>query len=97
MWFKNLHLYRLHGVQLLSPEQTATVLAEHAAKPLGNADARRIGWTAPAGRLGGGQLLHTLQNDAHRLISALCQERLLEWLGGETERQPAADKGEVQP
>ncbi|WP_339118535.1 recombination-associated protein RdgC [Halomonas sp. BMC6] len=77
MWFKHLHLYRLHDVQLLSPEQTATVLAEHAAKPLGNADARRIGWTAPAGRMGGGQLLHTLQNDAHRLISALRQERLL--------------------
>ncbi|QPI65847.1 recombination-associated protein RdgC [Vreelandella venusta] len=77
MWFKNLHLYRLHGHQLLSPEQTAELLTEHAAKPLGNADARRIGWTAPAGRMGGGQLLHTLQGDSHRLISALRQERLL--------------------
>ncbi|MBR2512726.1 MAG: recombination-associated protein RdgC [Halomonas sp.] len=77
MWFKHLHLYRLHGMQLLSPEQTAELLAEHASKPLGNADARRIGWSAPAGRLGGGQLLHTLQNDGHRLISALRQERLL--------------------
>ncbi|ATH77759.1 recombination-associated protein RdgC [Vreelandella venusta] len=77
MWFKHLHLYRLHDVQLLSPEQTATVLLDHAAKPLGNAEARRIGWTAPAGRMGGGQLLHTLQNDGHRLISALRQERLL--------------------
>ncbi|MBZ5489176.1 recombination-associated protein RdgC [Halomonas aquamarina] len=77
MWFKHLHLYRLHGMQLLSPEQTAMLLEEHAAKPLGNADARRMGWTAPAGRLGGGQLLHTLQNDGHRLLSALRQERLL--------------------
>lgn len=77
MWFKNLHLYRLHGAQLLSPEQTATAMAEHAAKPLGTADARRLGWTAPAGRLGGGQLLHTVQNDGHRLISALRQERML--------------------
>lgn len=77
MWFKNLHLYRLHGVQLLSPEQTAVALGDHAAKPLGNADARRIGWAAPAGRLSGGQLLHTLQNDGHRLISALRQERML--------------------
>lgn len=77
MWFKHLHLYRLHDVQLLSPEQTAMAMAEHAAKPLGSADARRMGWTPPAGRLGGGQLLHTLQNDGHRLISALRQERLL--------------------
>ncbi|WP_404462968.1 recombination-associated protein RdgC [Vreelandella aquamarina] len=77
MWFKHLHLYRLHGMQLLSPEQTAELLAEHASKPLGNADARRIGWASPAGRMGGGQLLHTLQNDGHRLISALRQERLL--------------------
>ncbi|WP_301585083.1 recombination-associated protein RdgC [Halomonas alkaliantarctica] len=77
MWFKHLHLYRLHDHQLLSPEQTAELLAEHASQPLGNADARRIGWAAPAGRMGGGQLLHTLQNDGHRLISALRQERLL--------------------
>lgn len=77
MWFKNLHIYRLQGHQLLSPEQTAELLTEHAAKPLGSANARRIGWTAPAGRMGGGQLLHTLQNDGHRLISALRQERLL--------------------
>ncbi|MCB8889964.1 recombination-associated protein RdgC [Vreelandella malpeensis] len=77
MWFKHLQLYRLHGMQLLSPEQTALAMAEHAAKPLGNADARRMGWTPPASRLGGGQLLHTLQNDGHRLISALRQERLL--------------------
>ncbi|RUR34506.1 recombination-associated protein RdgC [Vreelandella nanhaiensis] len=77
MWFKNLHLYRLHEVQLLSPEQMAMALTDHAAKPLGTADARRLGWTAPAGRLGGGQLLHTVQNDGHRLISALRQERML--------------------
>ncbi|RUR43335.1 recombination-associated protein RdgC [Vreelandella populi] len=77
MWFKHLHLYHIHDMKLLSPEQTAVALSEHAAKPLGNADARRIGWTAPAGRLSGGQLLHTLKNDGHRLISALRQERML--------------------
>lgn len=75
MWFKNLTLYRLHGADAASAEQMATALVEHAAKPLGNADARRIGWAAPAGRLGGGQLLHEIQG--HRLISALCQERML--------------------
>lgn len=77
MWFKNLHLYRLHGAVAVNAEQLAEQMACYAAKPLGNADARRIGWAAPAGRLGGGQLLHTLQNDGHRLISALRQERLL--------------------
>jgi len=75
MWFKNLTLYRLHDVQAVALEQLATALAEHAAKPLGNADARRLGWTAPAGRLGGGQLVHEIQG--HRLISALRQERML--------------------
>ncbi|KIN13452.1 recombination-associated protein RdgC [Halomonas sp. KHS3] len=75
MWFKHLHLYRIHEQQLLSPEQMAVILDEHRAKPLGNADARRIGWTAPAGRLAGGQLLHEIQG--HRLISALRQERML--------------------
>ncbi len=75
MWFKHLHLYRIHEQQLLSPEQMAVILDEHRAKPLGNADARRIGWTAPAGRLGGGQLLHEIQG--HRLITALRQERML--------------------
>ena len=75
MWFKNLTLYRIHEQQLLSAEQMAVVLDEHRAKPLGNADARRIGWAAPAGRLGGGQLIHDIQG--HRLISALRQERML--------------------
>lgn len=75
MWFKHLHLYRIHEQQLLSSEQMAVVLDEHRAKPLGNADARRIGWAAPAGRLGGGQLLHEIQG--HRLIRALRQERML--------------------
>lgn len=75
MWFKHLHLYRIHEQQLLSPEQMAVILDEQRAKPLGNADARRIGWAAPAGRLGGGQLIHEIQG--HRLISALRQERML--------------------
>ncbi|BBI61563.1 hypothetical protein HSBAA_28690 [Vreelandella sulfidaeris] len=75
MWFKHLHLYRLHDAPEITSDALASALQEHAAKPLGNADARRLGWTAPAGRLGGGQLVHEIQ--AHRLLSALRQERLL--------------------
>lgn len=75
MWFKHLHLYRLHGAPELDGDTLANALDEHAAKPLGSADARRLGWTAPAGRLGGGQRLHEIQG--HRLLSALRQERLL--------------------
>lgn len=75
MWFKNIQLYRLHDQQLLSPEQMEAILEEGRAKPLGDADARRIGWTAPAGRVGSGQLMHEIQGQ--RLLSALRQERLL--------------------
>ncbi|TVP45747.1 MAG: recombination-associated protein RdgC [Halomonas sp.] len=75
MWFKHLHLYRLHDAPELSSDALESALQEHAAKPLGSADARRLGWTAPAGRLSSGQLVHEIQ--AHRLLSALRQERLL--------------------
>ncbi|QNI02908.1 recombination-associated protein RdgC [Halomonas sp. SH5A2] len=75
MWFKHLHLYRVHSAPELSQEELSEALDAHAAVPLGNADARRLGWTAPAGRLGNGQRLHEIQG--HRLLSALRQERLL--------------------
>lgn len=75
MWFKSLHLYRLHAASAVAVEQLAEQMACYASKPLGNSDARCIGWAAPAGRLGGGQLIHELQG--HRLLSALRQERLL--------------------
>ena len=75
MWFKHLHLYRVHSAPELSESALGDALDAHAAAPLGNADARRLGWTAPAGRLGNGQRLHEIQG--HRLLSALRQERLL--------------------
>ncbi|KPQ24946.1 MAG: recombination associated protein RdgC [Halomonas sp. HL-48] len=75
MWFKHLHLYRVHSAPELSETALGDALDAHAAAPLGNADARRLGWTAPAGRLGNGQRLHEIQG--HRLLSALRQERLL--------------------
>lgn len=83
MWFKNLLLYRLHGApehaqesaQAPSLDALGDALEAHASRPLGTADARRLGWTAPAGRLGSGQYVHEIQG--HRLLSALRQERLL--------------------
>lgn len=75
MWFKNLIIYRLHAQEAIALEQLSEQMACYAAKPLGNTDFRRLGWTAPAGRLGGGQLVHEIQG--HRLLSALRQERLL--------------------
>ena len=75
MWFKNLHLYRLHAAVAINAEQLAEQMACYAAKPLGNSDARRIGWMEPAGRLQSGMFMHEIQG--HRLISALRQERLL--------------------
>lgn len=74
MWFKHLHLYRLHDAPTLDAATLEEALAEHAARPLGSQDPRRLGWTAPAGRAGTARL-HELQGQ--RLISALRQERLL--------------------
>lgn len=75
MWFKNLLLYRLHGDPAITQDELEDALQAQKATPLGHADARRLGWTAPAGRAGHGQLLHEIQGQ--RLLSALRQERLL--------------------
>ncbi|MBN8411030.1 recombination-associated protein RdgC [Halomonas denitrificans] len=74
MWFKHLHLYRLHDASTLDSEQLETALAEQAFRPLGSSEARRSGWTAPAGR-GSDRYLHELQGQ--RLMTALRQERIL--------------------
>lgn len=75
MWFKHLHLYRVHAAVELSAEQLAEQMECYKNQPMSNADFRRLGWTAPAGRLGSGQLLHEIQGQ--RLISALRKERIL--------------------
>lgn len=75
MWFKNVYLFRVHSEITLAVEQIAEQMACYAAKPLGDSDARRIGWTPPAKRLSGGQLLH--ETHGHRLFTALRQERML--------------------
>ncbi|MFW6345975.1 MAG: recombination-associated protein RdgC, partial [Halomonas sp.] len=49
MWFKHLHLYRLHDAPALDAATLEEALAEQAARPLGSRDPRRLGWTAPAG------------------------------------------------
>ncbi|SEK32831.1 recombination-associated protein RdgC [Halomonas daqiaonensis] len=74
MWFKHLHLYRLHDAPELDAASLETALGEQAFRPLGGSEARRLGWAAPAGRAGT-QLLHELQGQ--RLMTALRQERIL--------------------
>ncbi|WP_227368033.1 recombination-associated protein RdgC [Halomonas sp. M20] len=74
MWFKHLHLYRVHDAPALNNEDLVLALEEQAFRPLGGVEARRLGWSAPAGRASE-QRLHEIQG--HRLLSALRQERLL--------------------
>lgn len=74
MWFKHLHLYRLHDAPELDAASLETALDEQAFRPLGGSEARRLGWCAPAGRAGT-QLLHELQGQ--RLMTGLRQERIL--------------------
>ncbi|SHK52617.1 recombination associated protein RdgC [Halomonas caseinilytica] len=74
MWFKNLHLYRLHDAPGLDDAYLEGLLTAQAYRPLGGSEARRIGWTAPAGR-GSEVLCHELQG--HRLLTAVRQERPL--------------------
>ena len=74
MWFKHLHLYRLHDAPELDATSLETALDEQAFRPLGGSEARRLGWCTPAGRAGT-QLLHELQGQ--RLMTALRQERIL--------------------
>lgn len=74
MWFKHLHLYRLHDASVIALEALTRAMAEHAHRPLGSVEARRLGWAAPAGR-GSEQCVHEI--NGQRLLSALSQERLL--------------------
>ncbi|MHB0774316.1 recombination-associated protein RdgC [Halomonas sp. WWR20] len=74
MWFKHLHLYRLHDAATLDLDVLEDALAEYAFRPVGPTEAKRLGWHAPAGR-GSQQRAHEIQGQ--RLLSALRQERLL--------------------
>ncbi len=74
MWFRNLHLYRLHNAHELDLANLEFALGEQAFRPLGGSEARRMGWKPPAGRAGT-QLFHELQG--HLLLTAQRQERIL--------------------
>ncbi len=74
MWFKSLYLYRLHATPDLSIDALQEALAEHACRPLGGSEARRLGWQTPAGR---NSQLYVHEIQGQRLLCALRQERLL--------------------
>lgn len=75
MWFKSLHVYRVHDVAAeLAAASLEPALALHAFRPLGGIEAKRLGWTNPAGR-GSEAYLHEI--NGHRLLTAMRQERLL--------------------
>ncbi|WP_163648961.1 recombination-associated protein RdgC [Modicisalibacter sp. 'Wilcox'] len=74
MWFKHLHLYRLHDAPSLTADDLLAALDEQAFRPLGESEAKRLGWQAPAGQ-GGSRRLHELQGQ--RLLTVARQERLL--------------------
>ncbi|KFF48997.1 recombinase [Gammaproteobacteria bacterium MFB021] len=97
MWFKHCHLYRCHDVEILALEDLESALAEFAFRPVSPREARRVGWSAPAGR-GREQRVHEIQG--HRLLSMLRQERLLpaSVVNEEVaERAEAREQAEGQP
>lgn len=74
MWFKHLHLYRLHDSSPAPLDMLEEALAAYAFRPVNGLEAKRSGWAAPAGR-GSDRLVHEIQG--HRLITMCRQERLL--------------------
>ena len=74
MWFKHLHLYRLHDGATIPAADLEAALAEQVARSPGSQEARRVGWCPPAGRAGTA-LLHEMQGQ--RLMTLLRYERLL--------------------
>lgn len=74
MLFKTAILYRLHNQSDISAADLEDALSDNASNPLGNQEARRIGWTQPGGRKSQ-VFLHEIQGQ--RLITALRQERML--------------------
>lgn len=74
MWFKHLHLYRLHEQSGVSVAELDDQLAEQAIRPMGGSEARRLGWRTPGGR-NSERFVHEIQG--HRLLSVLRQERHL--------------------
>ncbi|MCM5703178.1 recombination-associated protein RdgC [Larsenimonas salina] len=74
MWFKHLHLYRLHDEQVIDLESLDDALSTQAFRPVGPFEAKRVGWQSPGGRLDP-SLVRDIEG--HRLLTMGCQERLL--------------------
>ncbi len=74
MWFTNITVYQLHNAPAIDSITLHETLQAEAAKPLGNTDAKRHGWTPPAGRASNAYL-H--ESQGHRLLSMLKQQRML--------------------
>ncbi|TDX29147.1 recombination associated protein RdgC [Modicisalibacter xianhensis] len=74
MWFKTLHLYRVHDAVALALPVLNEALQEQAFRPLGSVEAKRMGWIAPTGR---GSEVFAHEVSGQRLLSAQRQERLL--------------------
>ncbi|GHB13828.1 recombination-associated protein RdgC [Modicisalibacter luteus] len=74
MWFKSLHLYRVHDAVTLALPVLGEALQEQGFRPLGGVEAKRMGWIAPAGR-GSEAFVHEV--NGQRLLSAQRQECLL--------------------
>lgn len=75
MWARNIQVYRLLDTEHLPLEQIAEALETYRFQPCSETQARRFGWTAPAGSAGNGQLVHEVSG--HRLITLMRQERIL--------------------
>ncbi|WP_227875857.1 recombination-associated protein RdgC [Kushneria konosiri] len=75
MWARNIQIYRLLDTEHLPLEQLAEALEIYRFQPCSETQARRVGWSDPAGSAGNGQLVHEVSG--HRLITLMRQERIL--------------------
>ncbi|GHB30772.1 recombination-associated protein RdgC [Salinicola rhizosphaerae] len=74
MWFKNLHLYRVHDAVTLGLDDFEFALEQFAFRPVSDREMRRVGWTTPASKR---STVHAHEIQGHRLIAMMRQERLL--------------------
>ncbi|WP_108449315.1 recombination-associated protein RdgC [Halomonas sp. BN3-1] len=74
MLFKSLCLYKAHCEPPADTEALEEAVSSQVIRPLGGSEARRIGWTPPAGR---GTSLFCVRPPGHIILSALRQERIL--------------------
>lgn len=74
MFFRNIHVFRLHGDHNINRDALEAAINEKRSRPLAGSEPTRLGWTPPAGR-NSDILLHEVQKQ--RLLTALHQERKL--------------------